>query len=337
MNILVTGGTGFIGSHTVVELLQCGHDVTIVDSLVNSDASVLDAIKQITGKEPYFEQFDIRETIELELLLEKMCIEAVIHFAALKAVGESVQKPLEYYDNNVMGLVSLLRAMNEASVNKLIFSSSATVYGDPDTLPITEEAPLKPPTNPYGATKQMAEQIITDVARSGGLTAVNLRYFNPIGAHQSGLIGELPRGIPNNLVPYVVQAAAGQRDKLTVFGNDYPTPDGSGIRDYIHVVDLAKAHVKALDFISAAQKTAVSTFNLGTGTGVSVLELIHAFEAVNGVKVPYEIGSRRPGDIAACYASADKAAKELGWKTELSLEEALRDAWRWQQHLSRTK
>jgi UDP-glucose 4-epimerase len=331
MNILVTGGTGFIGSHTIVELLNKGHNVTVVDNLVNSDKDILSRLKTITGKDIDFHELDVRSTEELASLMKQKNIDSVIHFAALKAVGESVQKPLQYYRNNIDGLLSLLEAMKNSGVNKLIFSSSATVYGDPDTVPISEEAPLKPVTNPYGATKQMAEQIIQDVCKSSDFSSVLLRYFNPIGAHSSGLIGELPKGTPNNLVPFVTQAAAGLRDKLTVYGDDYNTPDGSGVRDYIHVVDLAKAHVKSVDYLESTSDK-LTTLNLGTGKGASVLEVIKTFEKVNNVKVPYVIGPRRDGDIASCYASPAKAEKLLGWKAELSLEQALKDAWKWQQN-----
>ena len=331
MNILVTGGAGFIGSHTIVELLAGGHTVTVIDNFVNSNKKVFESLEKITGESINFTESDVRDTEELVYLMEANCIEAVIHFAALKAVGESVQKPLEYYRNNIDGLLSVLEAMQRTKVPKLIFSSSATVYGDADEMPITEDAPLKPATNPYGATKQMAEQIIQDACKSSGLQAVLLRYFNPIGAHSSGLIGELPLGTPNNLVPFVAQAAAGLRDTLTVFGNDYETPDGSGVRDYIHVVDLAKAHVKSVDYLKEAEDK-VTILNIGTGRGTSVLEVINTFEKVNNVKVPYTVGPRRPGDIATCYASPAKAEKVLGWKANLSLEQALADTWKWQQN-----
>jgi UDP-glucose 4-epimerase len=333
MNVLVTGGTGFIGSHTAVELMAENHEIVVVDSLINSSKTIIKSLEQITGKPIRFTELDIRSTIELTELMTYHKIDAVIHFAALKAVGESIEKPLEYYQNNINGLLSVLEAMNLAKVSKLIFSSSATVYGDPDVVPITEEAQLKPATNPYGATKQMAEQIISDVCKSSSLQAVLLRYFNPIGAHSSGLIGELPKGIPNNLVPFVTQAAAGLRDKLTVHGDDYDTPDGSGVRDYIHVVDLAKAHVKSLDYINST-KDDVTILNIGTGEGTSVLEVIKTFEKVNDTKVPYTVGPRRPGDIASCYASSAKAENIIGWKAELSLEQALKDAWKWQQSLN---
>lgn len=334
MNVLVTGGTGFIGSHTVVELLKSGHTVVVVDNLCNSTKGVLQALHEITGQTIPFVEADVRDTDAITKILKENTIEAVIHFAALKAVGESAQKPLEYYDNNIGGLVSVLEAMQDTSVNKLIFSSSATVYGDPDSLPLTEEAPLKPATNPYGATKQMGERIIEDTTQASNLRAVLLRYFNPIGAHESGLIGEQPNGIPNNLVPYLVQAASGVREKLTVFGNDYDTPDGSGVRDYIHVVDLARAHVAALGYVES-QDSPSSIFNIGTGKGVSVLELINTFERVNGVTVPYEIGPRRPGDVASVYADPSKAEKLLGWKAEKTLEDSLKDAWNWQQTITR--
>jgi len=329
MNVLVTGGAGFIGSHTIVELVAAGHKVVVVDSFVNSNRKVLANVEKLTNAKIPFIETDVRDTDKVITILQENSIDAVIHFAALKAVGESVQKPLEYYKNNIDGLLSLLEAMNVTNTNQLIFSSSATVYGDPDSLPITEEAPLKPVTNPYGATKQMAEQIITDVCKATDLQTVLLRYFNPIGAHSSGLIGEAPVGPPNNLVPYVTQTAAGVRESLTVFGNDWDTPDGSAIRDYIHVVDLAKAHVASLEYLNNTPDE-TTAINIGTGQGVSVLELINTFESANNVKVPYTIGPRRPGDIASCYASADKAEKLLGWKTEISLEQALKDAWNWQ-------
>lgn len=334
MNILVTGGAGFIGSHTIVELLADGHDVTIVDNFVNSDKKVLDNLAKITHKKINFIELDVRDTDAVTSHMQSKQIDTVIHFAALKAVGESVQKPLEYYRNNIDGLLSVLESMKTSDINNLIFSSSATVYGDPDIVPITEEAPLKPATNPYGATKQMAEQIIQDSCKAYGLKAVLLRYFNPIGAHSSGLIGELPKGIPNNLVPFVTQAAAGMRDKLTIHGDDYDTPDGSGVRDYIHVVDLAKAHVKSINYLDTT-KDNVTILNIGTGRGASVLEVIKTFEKVNNIKVPYAIGPRREGDIASCYASPAKAEKLLGWKAELSLEQALEDAWNWQLNLSK--
>lgn len=336
MNILVTGGAGFIGGHTVVELLATGHAPIVVDNYCNSTQKVQDSIFSITNKRVPFYNCDVRDTSNLVSLIKKHSIDGVIHFAALKAVGESVANPLLYYQNNIGGLLSVLEAMDKTDVDKLIFSSSATVYGDPDSLPITEDMPFKPATNPYGSTKQIAEKIIEDVTASTNLRAIALRYFNPIGAHPSGLIGELPLGAPNNLVPYVVQAAAGIRASLTVYGSDYDTIDGTGVRDYIHVVDLAKAHVCALQQLqSDTQK--YNAINLGTGSGTSVLQIINTFERVNGVKVPYHIGSRRDGDIASCYASAKKAHKTLGWTATLTIEDALRDAWRWQQTITPTE
>lgn len=328
--VLVTGGLGYIGSHTVVELVKGGYKPVIIDNLINTRHAVLQTLEELCGRKLDFYEHDVCDTKALKTVITKHEINAVIHFAALKAVGESIEKPLLYYKNNIVGLLSVLEAMEETNVHSLVFSSSATVYGDPDSLPITENAPLKTPTNPYGATKQFAERIITDVALSIKLRTTLLRYFNPIGAHASGTLGELPLGAPNNLVPYLTQAAAGIRKELTVFGNDYPTPDGTGIRDYIHVVDLAKAHVAAIGYLHIT-KEKVTSVNLGTGKGNSVLELIKTFENVNYVSVPYRIGSRRQGDIASCYASAEKARHVLGWKAEKTLEDALRDAWRWQQ------
>lgn len=329
-NILVTGGAGFIGSHTVVELISAGHNPVIIDNLANSSSLSVKRLEAVTDKKLDFIRADVRDTKQLTTVLNRYSIEAVIHFAAYKAVGESTEQPLAYYQNNIAGLLSLLESMATNNITKLIFSSSCTVYGDPDRVPIRETDPLKETTNPYGETKKMSERIIQDVCKSSPLKSVILRYFNPIGAHPSGLIGEEPRGIPNNLVPYIVQAAAGIRQKLTVHGNDYDTPDGSGVRDYIHVVDLAKAHVKAIEYIEKQQEP-TSVFNIGTGKGVSVLELIRTFENVNNTRVPYQIGPRRPGDISTCFAAPDKAKRELGWKASLTIEDALRDAWRWQQ------
>lgn len=331
MNILVTGGAGFIGSHTAVELLDAGHEIIVLDNFCNSKETVLKNIEKISGKKVQLSTADVRDLQAVTATLRDHHIEAVVHFAALKAVGESIEKPLEYYENNVSGLIVLLQAMRACNVQRLIFSSSATVYGSPDSLPITEDFPLKPATNPYGTSKQMCERIITDACNAGELRAVLLRYFNPIGAHPSGLIGELPIGIPNNLVPYVAQTAAGIRDSLSIYGNDYDTPDGTGVRDFIHVVDLAKAHVSALEFLQDAS-VACDVFNIGTGSGTSVLEIVQTFEKVSGKKVPYEIKPRRPGDIASCYASADKAAEKLHWKATIDLTTALEDTWRWQQN-----
>lgn len=326
MKVLVTGGAGYIGSHTVVELLNEGDEVIIVDNLVNSKESSLDAIKKITNKDFKFYKVDLRDRENLEKIFEEnKDISAVIHFAGLKAVGESVSKPLEYYDNNIYGTLVLLETMKKYNVKKIIFSSSATVYGNPKTVPIKEDFPLSA-TNPYGQTKLMLEQILTDVYVSDNeWSIVLLRYFNPIGAHESGLIGEMPNGIPNNLMPYINQVAFGKLDHLSVYGDDYDTPDGTGIRDYIHVVDLAKGHLKALK--RANNVTGVEAYNLGTGTGYSVLDIVKNFEKATGQKVKYEITKRRPGDIAECYADPTKAEKILGWKAEKTLEEMCRDSW----------
>lgn len=331
MRVLVTGGMGFIGSHTVVELLSEGNEVTIVDNLDNSDRKVLQRIQAISGKSPKFIEANVLDTPFITKILRENHIDAVIHFAALKAVGESLQKPLTYYQNNVGGLLSLLKAMEQTSKTKLIFSSSATVYGEPDSLPIYETHPLKATTNPYGETKKIAERILSDVGSATKLRTVILRYFNPIGAHPSGQLGESPPDLPSNLVPYLVQAASGIRDQLTIYGDNYDTPDGSCIRDYIHVVDLAKAHVKALAYLPR-QKNPTSIYNIGTGRGTSVFELIRLFEKTNQIKLPYVVGPRRPGDVPQCYANTDRATKELGWKAQLSIESALHDAWNWHQY-----
>jgi UDP-glucose 4-epimerase len=326
--ILVTGGTGFIGSHTVVELLTAGHEVLILDNLSNSRADVVDRIATITGKRPEFIKGDIRDADLLDTLFTRHAFSAVIHFAGLKAVGESVSKPLEYYENNVHGSMVLFKAMMRHGVKRLVFSSSATVYGDPESLPIREDAPLRA-TNPYGRTKLMIEEILEDIVQADKEWQVaTLRYFNPIGAHKSGLIGEAPNGIPNNLLPYVAQVATGKLARLSVFGDDYPTPDGTGVRDYIHVVDLALGHLKALDYLGS--HSGLHVYNLGTGQGYSVLEIVRAFEQASGRSVPYLLTARRPGDIASCYADPEKASKELGWKAERSLAEMCADAWRWQ-------
>ena len=327
--ILVTGGTGYIGSHTVVELMASGKDVLIVDNLCNSKASVLDRIERIAGRRPGFAQLDVRDRIALRKLFSAHRVGAVIHFAGLKAVGESVTRPLAYYDNNVSGSVALFECMVEAGVKTIVFSSSATVYGDSPQMPIREEFPLSA-SNPYGRTKLMIEEILRDLAKSAsGWQVALLRYFNPVGAHASGLIGEDPNGIPNNLMPYVAQVAMGKLKELPVYGNDYPTPDGTGVRDYIHVVDLARGHLAALTALRT--HSGVLTVNLGTGRGYSVLEMVHAFAAVSGKPVPYRIVERRQGDIAQCYADPTFARKLLGWQAQLGIDAMCADAWRWQQ------
>ena len=328
MSILVTGGAGFIGSHTCVELLNAGYDVAVVDNLYNASEKALERVRQITGKDVRFYKVDIRDREALNEVFDKEDVESVIHFAGLKAVGESVQKPLEYYENNIGGTITLCDVMRNHGVKNIIFSSSATVYGDPAFIPITEECPKGTCTNPYGWTKWMLEQILTDLHTADPeWNVVLLRYFNPIGAHKSGLIGEDPKGIPNNLTPYIAKVAIGELKEIGVFGNDYPTPDGTGVRDYIHVVDLAKGHVAA---IHALEKPGVYTYNLGTGIGYSVLDVIHAFERACGHKLPYTIKPRRPGDIAACYANADKAKRELHWQAELGLDDMCASLWKWQ-------
>lgn len=326
MSILVTGGAGFIGSHTVVELLEKGEEIIIVDNFCNSSPDVLDKIKEITNKDYKFYEVDLLDEESLEKVFKENNIESVIHFAALKAVGESVAKPLEYYHNNITGTVILLKIMQKYNCKKIVFSSSATVYGNPASLPIKEDYPLST-TNPYGSTKLMMEQVLQDVCVADkDFSVAILRYFNPIGAHESGLIGEVPNGIPNNIMPYILKVANGEYEALTVFGDDYNTPDGTGIRDYIHVVDLAKGHLKALDKIRTEKGAKV--YNLGTGNGYSVLDLVTNFEKINGVKVNYKIGARRPGDIAACYADPTKAKEELGWVAERGIEEMCKDAWK---------
>jgi len=325
MKILVTGGTGYIGSHTVVELINHGDEVVIIDNLVNSKREVVDKIKTITGVEVPFYEEDVRNKEALRKIFKKHKIDAVIHFAGLKAVGESVEKPLEYYDNNLGSTITLLEVMKEFNCKKIIFSSSATVYGDPDELPITENAHVGGTTNPYGTTKLFIEKILSDLYISDEEWSVALlRYFNPIGAHKSGLIGENPNGIPNNLMPYIIKVAVGELPCLNVFGDDYDTPDGTGVRDYIHVVDLAKGHIAA---IKALEKKGCHYYNLGTGHGYSVLDLVKTFEKVNGIKVKYKITDRRPGDIASCYADPSLAFKELGWKAELEIDDMCRDAY----------
>ena len=325
MSILVTGGAGFIGSHTVVELLKKGEKIIIVDNFCNSSPEALENIRKITNKDFKFYEVDLLDEENLEKVFKENNIESVIHFAGLKAVGESVAKPIEYYHNNITGTLILLKLMKKYNCKKIVFSSSATVYGNPASLPIKEDFPLST-TNPYGSTKLMIEQILQDVCVSDtDFSVAILRYFNPIGAHESGLIGEVPNGIPNNIMPYILKVASGEYEALTVFGNDYNTPDGTGVRDYIHVVDLAKGHLKALDKIR--EEKGVKIYNLGTGNGYSVLDLVTNFEKVNGVKVNYKIGARRSGDIDACYADATKAKEELGWVAEKGIEEMCRDAW----------
>ena len=327
MKVLVTGGTGYIGSHTCVELLNEGHEVIIIDNLVNSQKEVVDKIEKITGKKVKFYENDCCDKDALrKIFKENKGIEAVLHFAGLKAVGESVSMPIKYYENNLGSTLSLIDVMKENNCKKIVFSSSATVYGDPEELPITEDSIVGGTTNPYGTTKYFIERILKDVCISDkDFSVVLLRYFNPIGAHESGLIGENPNGIPNNLMPYIIKVAVGELPILSVFGNDYDTPDGTGVRDYIHVVDLAKGHIKALE--KANKSTGVNIYNLGTGHGYSVLDLINTFEKVNDIKVNYKIVDRRPGDIATCYADPSKAYKELGWKAEKEIEDMCRDAY----------
>jgi UDP-glucose 4-epimerase len=332
MKILVTGGLGFIGSHTVVELQNEGFEVVAIDNLSNSSIEVLDGIEKITSKKPIFEKIDLREKSAVQNFFKKhQDITGVIHFAASKAVGESVENPLLYYENNINSLVYLLQELANLPQANFIFSSSCTVYGQAEKMPITEDASVQPANSPYGNTKQIGEEIINDVAKVTNINAVLLRYFNPIGAHSSAEIGELPIGIPQNLVPFITQTAYGLRKELSVYGNDYPTPDGTCIRDYIHVVDLAKAHVVALQRLLNKQNLEkVETFNLGTGKGSSVLEVITAFEKVSGQKLPYKIVGRREGDVISAYANTDKANKVLGWKAAFSLEDALASAWKWE-------
>lgn len=329
MKVLVTGGAGYIGSHTVVELLNADHEVIVVDNLCNSSFESINRVKEITGKDLEFFELDITDRDQLSIFLQaNKDIDAVIHFAALKAVGESTQMPLTYYQNNVHGTLTLLEELDKAGIYNFVFSSSATVYGDPASVPIKEDFPTSA-TNPYGQSKLMMEIILKDVAASNPNWSISLlRYFNPIGAHVSGLIGEDPNGIPNNLMPFIAQVGVGKREKLSVFGDDYPTPDGTGVRDYIHVVDLAKGHLKALNKLQEVE--GVITHNLGTGNGYSVLEMVKAFEKVSGKDVPYEIVARRPGDIAECWADPALAAEELGWTAEKGLEEMMEDTWRWQ-------
>lgn len=329
MAVLVTGGAGYIGSHTCVELLNNGYEVVVMDNLYNSNEKALERVEQITGKKVTFYNVDMLDREAMNEIFEKETIDSVIHFAGYKAVGESVRKPLEYYHNNITGTLNLCDVMRKHGVKNIIFSSSATVYGDPAFVPITEDCPKGKITNPYGQTKGMLEQILTDLHVSDPeWNVVLLRYFNPIGAHKAGIIGEDPKGIPNNLVPYIAQVAVGKLEKLGVFGDDYDTPDGTGVRDYIHVVDLAKGHVKAMKKFE--DQPEVRIYNLGTGNGYSVLQVLHAFEKACGKTLPYEIKPRRAGDIATCYADPAKAKAELGWEAEYGIEEMCEDSWRWQ-------
>ena len=338
--ILVTGGTGYIGSHTVVELQGKGMEVVILDNLCNSEREVLDGIFSITGRKPHFEEVDLRDRQATYGVFEKHPdIEAIIHFAAFKAVGESVEKPLEYYDNNLGSLIHLLEAMDRYKVKNIVFSSSCTVYGEPDSLPVSESAPIKKANSPYGNTKQVCEEILQDAVTSmEGIGVISLRYFNPIGAHESALIGELPIGVPNNLVPFITQTAAGIRESLKVFGQDYDTPDGSAIRDYINVVDLAQAHVVAIErLLAEKQLSGFEVFNLGTGRGLSVMEIIEAFEKSTGQKLNYQVVGRREGDVEKVFADTSFANSELGWKAVKSIEDSLRSAWKWEQGLRARK
>ena len=336
--VLVTGGAGYIGSHTAVELTEAGYSVVIADNLSNSELGAVEGVRRITGVEVPFELVDCNDAAALKALFARYRIDAVIHFAAFKAVGESVSDPLKYYADNVGSFVTLLETMREVGVENVVFSSSATVYGQPDTLPATESTPRKPATSPYGATKQICEDILRDsVAAYKGLHGIALRYFNPIGAHPSALIGELPKGVPANLVPFITQTAAGIRGELSIFGNDYNTPDGTALRDYIDVVDLARAHVVAVErMLEEKQRTDYEVFNIGTGKPVSVMELVEGFERANGVEVPRRIVARRPGDVEAVWADTTLAADELGWRASRPLEETLRTAWQWQLSLSKS-
>ena len=332
MAILLTGGAGYIGSHTAIELLKSGKEIVIIDDFSNSNEKVLESIKKITNKDFKFYQIDYKDEQKLKIVFEENKIDAVINFAGFKAVGESVQKPLEYYINNVSGAMVLLNTMKKFECKKFIFSSSATVYGNPERIPITEDCKVGGTTNPYGTTKLMIEQILKDLYNSDNSWDICiLRYFNPVGAHESGLIGEEPKGIPNNLMPYIVRVASGELEQLSIFGNDYKTHDGTGVRDYIHVVDLAKGHVKALEKINT-EKKGIYIYNLGTGTGYSVLDMVKAFEKSTGKKINYKIAPRRPGDIATCYADPKKAKEELGWITEKKLEDMCKDSWNYIQN-----
>ena len=327
--VLVSGGAGYIGSHTSVELINAGYDVVIVDNLSNSDLNAVEGVRKITGVDIPFVEVNCCDRAAFRKVFEQYEFDSVIHFAASKAVGESVQKPLEYYGNNLTSFMNVIGLMREFGRRNIVFSSSCTVYGEPDRQPVTERTPRKPATSPYGNTKQMCEDILRDsLAAYPGMKGIALRYFNPIGAHESGLIGEDPNGIPNNLVPYIAKVAVGKLEKVHVFGNDYPTPDGTGVRDYIHVTDLISGHIAALKKLET--KPGCIIHNLGTGNGTSVLEMVHRFEAVNGVSVPYRIVARRPGDVASCYADPSKAFEELGWKAVKTLDDMVRDSWMWQ-------
>ena len=333
--IIVTGGCGYIGSHTVIELIENGYDVLVFDNLSNSTEASLDRIEQITGTRPAFVQLDLSDAKETNILFKlHQDAHAVIHFAAHKAVGESVLDPLKYYQNNLYALINTLSAQRENGINKFIFSSSATVYGDPDHLPVTEESELKRASSPYGNSKKIGEEILEDLTKSDlNFSVISLRYFNPIGAHASGFIGEIPSGIPNNLMPYITQTAAGVREQLLVYGNDYPTPDGTAIRDYIHVVDLAQAHVVALKrLLDQKQESPLEVFNLGTAKGYSVLEVIHSFESVTQVQLNYKLTDRRAGDIASLYAATERTEKQLGWKAQKGIDEMMRSSWEWEQY-----
>ena len=338
MKILVTGGAGFIGSHTVVELVNAGYDPVIIDNFDNSEKSVLDGLQKILQRPIKCYEKDCNDAEALEQICKDENIEGIIHFAAYKAVGESVEKPLKYYENNIGSTLKVLEVMLKLGIKNLVFSSSCTVYGQPDEIPVTEDTPRKPAASPYGNTKTICEDILRDTITAGNpLKIIALRYFNPIGAHPSAHIGELPRGVPSNLVPFITQTAIGIRQKLTVFGNDYDTPDGTNVRDFIHVVDLAKAHVSALKLLANQQDKYYDVFNVGTGRGNTVLEIIEAFEKVNKLKLNYEIGPRRPGDVEKIYGSVEKSGTIMGWKTEKTLEDSVADAWRWEQKIAENK
>ena len=336
MEVLITGGTGYIGSHTVVEFQQAGYDVVVVDNLENSQADVIDHIEKITGTRPHFEIGDIRDKQALNNIFEMYPeIKHVVHFAAYKAVGESVQQPLKYYENNIGGTINLLEILQERHIQNFVFSSSCTVYGEVDKLPVTEDTPVVKAMSPYGNTKKICEEVLYDQSKISNLKVVSLRYFNPVGAHDSALIGELPVGVPNNLAPFITQTAIGKRQSLTVFGNDYPTPDGTCVRDYIHVVDLAKAHVKAIQFLMHGKyHDHFNVFNIGTGKGNSVLEVIESFEKVSGQKLNYKIGPRREGDVVQIYSACEKATNILGWKAERDLDNCMESAWKWEKQLN---